>query len=592
MTLTLTPRLASTTTLRAFFTCTVVAAAALMTGCGSTPLPPWPDSTSGQPAQTGRVVAPSAAAAGEVVTGAVVSPVAPQSGIDASAPFAPGDLADSGPFGPAVAAHFPAPMVRYGTPGLAQSRRAFTSNAELGEWLRSLAKPQRRTGTRSQLLQMGPSQDGQPVLALVLTRAKGTSPDALGATGRPTVLLMGQQRGDEPAGAEALLVLAHELTGGLLEPLLDRINVIVVPRANPDAADSGNPFTAAGVDMVSDHLLLSTPEARSIATLMRDYRPTLVVDAREFEAGGALLNQFGGVQSYDALLEYSTVANTPDFITKAAREWYYQPMATALGNEQLRADWAFSATPDTQGARVQAGSVLPDTARNISALKNAVGIVVSTRGVGIGRANIQRRVHTQVVALSSLLHSTAERAGNLEQVRSFVARDTTAQACRGQVTVSVAPTPAQRTVALFDLKTGSERQENVQWDTPLQLRTTSVRPRPCGYWIAASSDNIADRLELQGLQVLRVAEGGALMADRSEPSATASSRPGEMLARTTINAPPGSFYVPLNQPLANVAVAALEPGNAAGYLARGLIDDPSHVARIVATPSLVFEESN
>lgn len=589
MSLHLIPRLAAPQALRAS---TVAAIAAVLVGCGSTPLPPWPAATTATPAQPGRVVTPGTAAPGQVVSGAVVTPVAPQSGLDPAAASGEQALA---PFGSAVAAHFPAPTVRYGTPGLAQDRRAFTTNAELEQWLGALAKPQQRTAIRSKLLQMGPSQEGQSVLALVLTRGKGTSPDALGATGRPTVVLIGQQRGDEPAGAEALMVLAHELSAGLLAPLLERINVIVVPRANPDAADSGNPFTAAGVDLVNDHLLVSTPEARAIATLVRDYRPTLVVDAREFEAGGELLKQFGGVQSYDALLQYSTAANVPDFISKAAREWYYQPMAAALGGEQLRADWSFSAMPEANGARaarVQAGSVLPDTARNISALKNAVGVVVSTRGVGIGRAHIQRRVHTQVVALSSLLHSTAERASSLEQVRSFVARDTSALACRGQVTVNVAPTPAQRSIALFDPQTGTERAQNVQWDTPLKLNATATRPRPCGYWISAASDNVADRLQLLGLQVLRVAEGGPLMADNSELGAQAATQRGEMLARTTMDAPAGSFYVPLNQPLANVAVAALEPGNPAGYLARGVLDDASQVQRIVATPSLVFEETN
>lgn len=585
-------RFASTAVFRAGLTCTLAATAALLAGCASTPLPPWPAATPAATAQPGLVVAPGAGMTGEVVTGAVANPVPPPSSIDGSAPIIPSSAGADAPFGPAVAAHFPAPPVRYSTPGLEQNRRAFTTNAELSEWLASVARQQQRGATRSKLMKMGPSQEGQPVLALILTRGRGTSPDALGATGRPTVVLIGQQRGDEPAGAEALLVLAQELSSGLLEPLLDRINVILVPRANPDAADSGNPYTAAGVDMVNDHLLVSTPEARAIATLVRDYRPTLVVDAREFAAGGTLLDQFGGVPTYDALLEYSTTANMPDFIGKAAREWYYEPAAAALGNEQLRSDWSFSARPNARDAQVQSGSVLPDTARNISALKNAVGMVVSTRGVGIGRAHLQRRVHTQVVALSSLLRSTAERASSLEQVRSFVARDTASLACRGQVTVNAAPTPAQRSIALYDVNTGAERVHNVRWDSPLQLRTGAVRPRPCGYWIAATSDNIADRLQLLGLQVLRVAEGGPLTADSSDPSTFAAARPGEMLARTTMNAPAGSFYVPLNQPLANVAIAALEPGNPAGYLARGVIDDPTHIQRIVSTPNLVFEETN
>lgn len=523
----------------------------------------------------------------------MVLPVAPRPDLSSppSAPVTDAGISDT-PFGPAVAAHFPDPVVKYRTPGLADGRRAYTSNTELNEWLGAIARARLGSSTRAKLLEMGPSQEGQPIDALVLTRARGTSPDALGATGRPTVVLMGQQRGDEPASAEALLVIAQELSGGLLEPLLDRINVIVVPRANPDAASSGNPFTAAGVDMVNDHLVLSTPEARAIATLVRDYRPTLVVDAREFEAGGALLSQLGGVQGYDALLEYSTTANVPDFISKAAREWYYEPMAASLASERLRADWYFAAQPDSRDARVQAGSVLPETARNLSALKNAVGMVVATRGVGLGRAHLQRRVHTQVVALSSLLRSTAERSSSLEQVRSFVARDTSALACRSQVTVSVAPTAAQRNIALLDVQTGAEREQRVQWDSPLQLRSTKTQPRPCGYWLSASSDNVVDRLQLLGIQVLRVAEGGTLLADNSYQVSGSPARSGGVLPRSSIDAPQGSFYVPLNQPLANVAVAALEPASEAGYVALGVIDDVSKVARVIATPSLVFEESN
>ena len=123
--------------------------------------------------------------------------------------------------------------------------------------------------------------------------------------------------------------------------VLDRINVVLVPRANPDGADAGTPETAAGVDMVSDHLVLSTPEARALAELVREYRPVLVLDAREFPAAGALRDALGAEPSYDALLQYGTAANVPDFITKAAREWYYEPMAASLKSEHLRSDWFF-----------------------------------------------------------------------------------------------------------------------------------------------------------------------------------------------------------------------------------------------------------
>ncbi len=562
-----------------------VTVAILLTGCANTPLPPWQSKAPlppGQTSESGRVVSPYERQS----TGAVASPVAPLELTPSQAAGADRALPVS-PFGPAVAALFPEPMVRYRTPGLSEGRRAFTTNSELGDWLGAIANAQQGSGTRTELLNLGTSQEGSPLQALVLTRADGTSPDALGASSKPTVLLIGQQRGDEPAGAEALLVMAQELAGGLLEPLLDRVSVILVPRANPDGADAGTPFTSAGVDMVNDHLQVSTPEARALATLMRDYRPTLVVDAREFEAAGAVLSQLGGVHSADALLEYATSANVPDFIAKAAREWYYQPMATSLSDQSLRSDWYFQPAVAGGVPRVESGSLLPETLRNISALNNAVGMVVATRGKDLGRAHIQRRVHVQVVAMSSLLRSTAERASNLEQVRSFVARDISSQACRAQVTVAVVATPAQRNIKLLDPKTGVERLQQVSWDNPLQLRSTVTRARPCGYWVSAAGDNLVDRLKLLGVQVLRVAEGGPLLADSYEPTGR-----GAALRRNTIDAPAGSFYVPLNQPLANVAVAALEPDSAAGYVARGVVNDMSLIARIVSTPSLMFEEPN
>ena len=62
--------------------------------------------------------------------------------------------------------------------------------------------------------------------------------------------------------------------------------------------------------------------------------------------------------------------------------------------------------------------------------------------------------------------------------------------------------------------------------------------------------------------------------------------------RTAIDAPAGSFYVPLNQGLANLAVAALEPDTESSYFANRLIDSLASTARVMSVPSLVFEEAD
>nr|MBP6466281.1 peptidase M14 [Rubrivivax sp.] len=147
----------------------------------------------------------------------------------------------------AVAARFPEPATVYDTPGLQPGRDRFTGNEELRQALHELAaRPQ---GPR--LLAAGRSADGTAIEALHFSRGPG----------RPTVLLVGQQHGDEPAGAEALLAVARLLATPAWAVLLDRIDVVVLPRANPDGAALGLRWGRHGVDINRDHLRLSSPEA-------------------------------------------------------------------------------------------------------------------------------------------------------------------------------------------------------------------------------------------------------------------------------------------------------------------------------------------
>lgn len=594
-----------------------LAAALLLGACASTPLPPWPSTPGTVTAQRPSAPAPAPAPAARVQRGSVVpAPLGQERPVAVASPLPPptalvaqdeGPIA-APPYNAAVAARFPDPAISYDTPGLGRDRRAFTTNAELGQWLRSLAEAVPSGGTRTQLVNAGTSQRGEPILGLVATRAASTDPVALSKSGRPTVLLIGQQHGDEPAGSEALLVIARELAQGLLEPLLDRVNVVVVPRANPDGATAGTRVTANGVDMNRDHLLLGTPEARALAKLVNDYQPILVVDAHEYTAVGRYLQKFNAIQRYDALLQYATTANYPEFLTKASMEWYHQPMVAALKAQGLTSDWYYTTSTNPQDKLISMGGTQPDTGRNVNGLKNTVSLLIETRGVGLGRMHIQRRVHTQVTAITSALRSTAERAANLEQVRSFVVRDVSAMACRDQVVVEAEATRTQRELDFLDPETGADRSVKVDWNSSLTLRPVKVRPRPCGYWLSASSAGAVERLKLLGVQVLRIAEQGSLLADIYRETSRETADRQDVIGniaggsgivrvqvtpmRSAIDAPPGSYYVPLNQPRAHLAVAALEPDTQNSYFANRLITELDHTARIMSTPSLVFEETD
>lgn len=591
---------------------TTLAVAALLTACGtSVPLPVWTPSATGTissaPATRPAVVAPSSAPA--TVPGVQVTPVRPPTVLPPGGTVqqvpTPADQAP--PYSAAVAARFPAPVVVYNTPGLQAGRTTYTTQAEIRTWLRDQANAAARSpGIMATVLPIGQSQRGEAIEALVLARGTSTAAAALQASNRPTVLLIGQQHGNEPAGSEALLVIARELSQGLLQPMLDRINVIIVPRANPDGGAADQRVTAGGLDMNRDHLLLNTPEAQALARLTRDYKPTVVVDAHEYTVVGRYLEKFGTVQKFDALMQYATTANLPEFLTRASEEWYRRPAIAALKAQNLTSEWYYTTSTDLADKKVSMGGAQPDTGRNVNGLKNEISLLVETRGVGIGRLHLQRRVHTQVTAIGSVLGSTAQRASELMQLKPYLDREVAAHACRDEAVIEAAPTPAQYDLVMLDPVTGADRTLTVDWDSALALTKVKARVRPCGYWLSPSSANAVERLRLHGVQVKRVTEPGSMLADTYRETSRSSGeradvrgaiadaspivRVGVSLTRGLVDVPRGSYYVTMNQPLANVALAALEPDTQSSFFANGLLDSLQSTVRVVSEPNLALED--
>ncbi len=505
-----------------------------------------------------------------------------------------------------MAARFPAPTTTYSTPGLQAGRTTFTSQSELRAWLLDQAAAATRVrGVKASVLNIGTSQNREPIEALVLTRAANTDAAALQASGKPTVLLVGQQHGDEPAGSEALLVVARELAQGLLQPLMERVNVIIVPRGNPDGAATGQRVTQGGIDMNRDHLLLTTPEAQALAKLARDYRPAVVVDAHEYTAVGRYLQKFGTLQRFDALLQYATTANTPEFLTRAAEEWYRRPLLAALKAQGLSTEWYYTTSTDLDDKKISMGGVQPDTGRNIYGLKNSVSLLIETRGVGLGRMHIQRRVHTHVTAISSVLASTAQRSAELGQLRPYIEKEISARACREDAVIEAAATPATYDLTMIDPTTGADKVLSVDWDSSLALRRVKSRIRPCGYWLSAASATAVERLRLHGVQVMRVSESATVLGDSyREISRTAGERQDVRgaiaaaapiisaqvgLVRGVYDVPRNSYYISLNQPLGNIVLAALEPDTQNSYFANSLLPDLQSTVRVMTEPSMKME---
>lgn len=535
----------------------------LLVGCSSVQLPPWPD--------------------------APVAAVAPTATLSPSQTIA-ADQPALAPAPSAVAKRVDEPAGLYDTPGLSPARLAWSSQSELAAWLREQARQSQQTApSQAAVLTIGVSQAGQPIEALVLTHAAGTDPAALKATERPTVMLLAQQHGNAHASAEALMVIARQLAQGELRPLLSRINVLIVPRANPDGAAKATRLTENGFDMAHDHLVLETPEAQALAKLARDYQPIVLLEAHDYPAVGAIAQKFGGLAPPDAWVAYASVANLPEFLTKAAEEWFRQPLVTALAAEGLSGEWPQRTIKDKAETTIAWRDQQPDSSRNVNGLKNRISLTVASRGADLERRGSQRRLHAHVTAITSVLNSTADRASELAQLKPYLDLEVIGLACQKERIIEAQATPAHRMQERVDSKT----------EAAGLLRTGRTRVSPCGYWLDAEATQAVERLRLHGVRVMRVTDTTAFLGDfyqvpASAKSAKDAASAGETvtveLLRGVVDAPAGSYYVPLDQALGNLVSVALEPDTQNSYFSQALIDELRLAARVMAQPAANLRE--
>lgn len=523
-------------------------------------------------------------------------PVLPAPGAlrPATAAPAPAPVAPSAPSGPveavsaleapAVAARFPAPAVDYALASLRDGRAEFTTADELQALMLELSAPRNPPDADAALVNvipLGKSQSGAPLQALLFTRHPTPTPSVIVRGGKPTVLLIGQQHGDEPASAEALLVVAQALANGNLQALLDRINVIVLPRVNPDGAARGQAASANGIDIDTDHLLVRTPEARAVARLVRDFQPVVVVDAHEYPLVPGIEARIGGVQRADAQLQYAGTARVPEFMSKAAEEWFRQPLLASLKQAGLTHEWSHRVAGDAAAARLSMGGTSADSARNTNGLRNAVSFVIESRGGNLGRVHLKRRVHTHVTMISSILRSSAQRAEDLSKLRRYVDTSVRAEVCKDQMVIDAGLTAGEQPLTLLDAATGADRTVSVKWDSSLTLRDGKARSRPCGYWLGADQTDAVSRLRALGIRVEQLSEAAEIKGDANSGAPVEGER--EYLA---IDGVKGSYYVPLSQPWANLAVAALEPGAADGFVAAKVITKRDRIAKVTVVPKV------
>src|SRR5690606_26475255 len=121
--------------------------------------------------------------------------------------------------------------------------------------------------------------EGHEMPLVILGSPPTASPASAFFSGRPTVFITGNVHGGERAGREGTLQLIRELAIGSARPLLDRVNVLIVPSLNPDGAEARRRTNALNYDMNRDFIVAETPEISAIRDdVLLEWWPDVYVD--------------------------------------------------------------------------------------------------------------------------------------------------------------------------------------------------------------------------------------------------------------------------------------------------------------------------
>lgn len=255
----------------------------------------------------------------------------------------------------------------------------------------------------------------------------------------------------------------------------------------------------------------------------------------------------------------------------------------ALQSNGLTTFWYHTSSTEPKDRVVSMGGVQPDTGRNVYGLRHAVSILIETRGVGLGRAHLARRVHSHVLATMAVLNTAAEEGPQLMAAVAAAGQATALKACKGDLVIQAQASPAKENLQFVDATTGADRTEEVDWRSALTLKVNRTRARPCGYWLGVAQADAVNKLQALGVKVTPWAQerkavveayriltekGGQRLDARGVIATNAAIREVTVeTERSSVTLPAGGWYVGLDQPLGSVVAAALEPDTQNSYTA-------------------------
>jgi hypothetical protein len=476
-----------------------------------------------------------------------------------------------------------------------------SSYAEVVEWLEAAA----REHPSLHLTRFGYTNEGRALPLLVAGTLPDVSASALREAGVPVVYLQGNIHAGEVAGKEALLRLVRRLASGEMDEALAEVILLVAPIYNADGNERlslrnrprqhgplggmGTRANAQGLDLNRDQMKLDSPEARSLAALLSEYEPDVVVD---------LHTTNGTRHAYHLTYSPPLHPATPAEIDGLLREALLPRVTERIEARYGWHFWHYGNVSTRNGVRGwYTFDHRPRFVTNYAGLRNRIGILSEAYSY----ATFQDRVLASERFVDEILDWVR---GHPELVRRVV-READALDLRGTELPVRAAFPGS--APAHEILMGEVVEERHPWTgAPILRRTGTIAPDvmpafvafegterervPDAYLVPVELSDLLDRLRAHGVRTLeagagtdgesrfdgRVVEAFRVTALRRADREFQARHEVELLGQWGEVDPEGlegAFVeVPMDQPLARLAFLLLEPRADDGFANWGLLD--------------------
>ncbi|KAH7305950.1 hypothetical protein B0I35DRAFT_413738 [Stachybotrys elegans] len=400
------------------------------------------------------------------------------------------------------------------------------------------------------------------------------------------VYLQAAIHGNEPAADESVLAFLGKMDAepAWARSILEKMDIKILPRYNVDGVAYFQRQLAASLDPNRDHIKLMREQTRNIKRVLSEWNPHISIDMHEFTAPTI----YGGnyVHGADALISGGINPNIHQDIRDLLLETFVPAMGRKLESYGIRWEpYVTGRSNRTEGSRITFTEAVTEarTGRNAVGLTQTLSFLLEMRGIRLADQHFQRRVSTALLKIVAILELARDETDNvkstIENARDeFINSD-------DEIVVTDSFVLENRTFTMIDTRNGSVVQAPIDFYRTTPSVANLTRPRPEAYLIPRTYADIAERLEILGLDVQRLEYEyvGTVDAMTVATSTLGTSiYEGHVINTVTTNStsrdivlPAGSFYVSTRQKNAALAFITLEPENIDSWVTFNIIPVPA-----------------